>query len=204
MKATPGFCLPAKYIFHAVGPKKDEDISLLASFYRKALDLAGSMNLRSIAFPCISTGIYGVDSGQAAYTALKSVCDWLHTGDNLAFFKKADDRLYIDRWSQYVEAPPPVRIRRIVTEPLPAGYQHYTGQGVTCGRPSCTSSVPTPESVPIVPRPALYAVCEQPGAYTTLTNCASNATRRCPGCSCPNAYTIYGGYPYQSASSGPC
>ncbi len=42
---------PVRYIFHAVGPKKEDDISLLASCYSQSLDLAKSMSLRTIAFP---------------------------------------------------------------------------------------------------------------------------------------------------------
>ncbi len=60
VKATPGFCLLARYIFHAVGPTPNEPFELLASCYRKCLDLAASLEQRSIAFPCISTGIYGI------------------------------------------------------------------------------------------------------------------------------------------------
>ena len=79
VKATPGFCLPARFIFHAVGPTADEDIKLLASCYRRCLQLAQDMNLRSIAFPCISTGIYAVDPDLAADIAMRTVCDWLNT-----------------------------------------------------------------------------------------------------------------------------
>ena len=121
VKATPGFCLQARHIFHAVGPRKGEDISLLASCYRRALDLARDMSLRTIAFPCISTGIYGMDPELAADTALREVCSWLYRGTNMdsmdkiifAFHLRADERLYIDRWSRYVEAPPPAMIRTI-------------------------------------------------------------------------------------------
>ena len=56
VKATPGFFLLARYVFHAVGPTQHEPPRLLASCYRKCLDLAASMEQRSIAFPCISTG----------------------------------------------------------------------------------------------------------------------------------------------------
>jgi O-acetyl-ADP-ribose deacetylase (regulator of RNase III) len=61
-KSTPGFRLPAKWVFHAVGPvwhggEHDED-ELLASCYRRSLELAAQHHARSIAFPAISTGIY--------------------------------------------------------------------------------------------------------------------------------------------------
>jgi O-acetyl-ADP-ribose deacetylase (regulator of RNase III) len=76
-KATPGFRLPAKWIFHAVGPVwrcgdfGEED--LLASCYRRCLELAAEHNVVSIAFPAISTGIYGFPRQRAAEIAVATV-----------------------------------------------------------------------------------------------------------------------------------
>ncbi len=150
VKPTPGFCLLARYIFHAVGPTRDEPFELLASCYRKCFDLAASMEQRSIAFPCVSTDIYGMDPDLAADIALRAVCDWLHQGDNMTlmdriifvFFRRAEESLYIDRWAQFVEAPPPVMIRRIATAALLPDYPQYTDRAITCGRPSCQPNVP--------------------------------------------------------------
>lgn len=62
-RLTPGFALKAKWIVHAVGPiwrgGDDHEAALLASAYRESLDLAASVGASSIAFPAISTGIYG-------------------------------------------------------------------------------------------------------------------------------------------------
>jgi O-acetyl-ADP-ribose deacetylase (regulator of RNase III) len=76
-KATSGFRIPAKWIFHAVGPvwrggnhKEDE---LLSSCYRRCLELAREHGARSIAFPAISTGIYGFPPRRAAEIALRTV-----------------------------------------------------------------------------------------------------------------------------------
>jgi O-acetyl-ADP-ribose deacetylase len=76
-KATPGFRLPAKWVFHAVGPvwnggnhKEDE---LLAGCYRRALELAAEHQARSLAFPAISTGIYGFPADRAARIAVDTV-----------------------------------------------------------------------------------------------------------------------------------
>jgi O-acetyl-ADP-ribose deacetylase (regulator of RNase III) len=76
-KATPGFRLPAKWVFHAVGPvwnggqhREDE---LLAGCYRRALELAREKGARSIAFPAISTGVYGFPSDRAARIAVDTV-----------------------------------------------------------------------------------------------------------------------------------
>jgi O-acetyl-ADP-ribose deacetylase len=74
---TPGFRLPARYVIHAVGPvwyggEAGED-QALASCYRTALALAGDAGLASIAFPSISTGIYGFPRDRAAAVAHETV-----------------------------------------------------------------------------------------------------------------------------------
>jgi O-acetyl-ADP-ribose deacetylase (regulator of RNase III) len=74
---TPGFRLPARHVIHAVGPVWDggghgED-ELLASCYAKSLALAGEAGLASIAFPAISTGVYGFPKERAARIALDTV-----------------------------------------------------------------------------------------------------------------------------------
>ena len=76
-KITRGYRLPAKHVIHAVGPVwqgggSDED-ALLASCYRSALDLAAANGLSSIAFPAISTGIYGFPANRAARIAVGRV-----------------------------------------------------------------------------------------------------------------------------------
>jgi O-acetyl-ADP-ribose deacetylase (regulator of RNase III) len=76
-KITRGYRLPAKYVIHAVGPVwggggKGED-ELLASCYRTALALAAEHRLQSIAFPAISTGVYGFPAGRAARIAVGTV-----------------------------------------------------------------------------------------------------------------------------------
>jgi O-acetyl-ADP-ribose deacetylase (regulator of RNase III) len=76
-KITRGYALKAKHVIHAVGPvwsggDRDED-ALLASCYRVSLRLAAEHGLRSIAFPAISTGIYGFPPGRAAGVAVATV-----------------------------------------------------------------------------------------------------------------------------------
>ncbi|TKR29306.1 O-acetyl-ADP-ribose deacetylase [Luteimonas gilva] len=76
-KITPGFRLPARFVIHTVGPvwrggTQDEPESL-ASCYRRSLRLAAERGLRSIAFPCISTGIYGYPIDAAARVAIDAV-----------------------------------------------------------------------------------------------------------------------------------
>ncbi|HLY07923.1 MAG TPA: macro domain-containing protein [Planctomycetota bacterium] len=78
--ATSGGTLPAKYVFHAVGPVyrgKEKDVEQLASCHLKCLDLALEKRCRSIAFPAISTGVYGYPVAEASVIAVGSVHGWL-------------------------------------------------------------------------------------------------------------------------------
>ncbi|MCX7007487.1 MAG: O-acetyl-ADP-ribose deacetylase [Kiritimatiellaeota bacterium] len=75
-KITPGFKLPAKWVIHTVGPiwhggEKNED-ELLASCYRTSLMLAREHNIRTIAFPAISTGVYRFPLDRATHIAVQT------------------------------------------------------------------------------------------------------------------------------------
>ncbi len=76
-KLTRGYRLPAKYIIHTVGPVwrggTHGEPELLASCYRRAIWLAGENDLASLAFPSISTGIYGYPIERAANVAVRTV-----------------------------------------------------------------------------------------------------------------------------------
>ena len=76
-RITPGFRLPARYVIHAVGPVwhggGEGEPGLLASAYRSAMRLASEHRVRSIAFPAISTGIYGYPLEQATAVAVGAV-----------------------------------------------------------------------------------------------------------------------------------
>lgn len=76
-KLTQGYRLPAKYVIHTVGPVwrgggSGED-ALLASCYRESLDVARAQGVHSIAFPAISTGIYGFPIDRAARIAVTTI-----------------------------------------------------------------------------------------------------------------------------------
>ena len=76
-KITPAFNLPAKWIIHTPGPvwrggTRGEE-KLLAACYTHSLELAREKGARTVAFPCISTGVYGYPRAQAAQTAFASV-----------------------------------------------------------------------------------------------------------------------------------
>ncbi|MEM1060590.1 MAG: O-acetyl-ADP-ribose deacetylase [Verrucomicrobiota bacterium] len=80
-KITPGFKLPAHHVIHTVGPvwrggRNDED-ALLSSCYRKSLRVAQEHGISSLAFPAISTGIYGFPVDRAALLAVSEVRSFL-------------------------------------------------------------------------------------------------------------------------------
>jgi O-acetyl-ADP-ribose deacetylase (regulator of RNase III) len=84
-KLTTGYRLPAKFVIHTPGPvwnggKKRED-ELLQSCYFNALKIASENKLGSIAFPSISTGIYGFPKERAATIAMKTVRDFLSANE---------------------------------------------------------------------------------------------------------------------------
>ncbi len=79
-KMTWGYDLPAEYVIHTVGPiysGRPEEADLLRSCYINSLNLAYEHELLSIAFPCISTGVYGYPKEEAARIAVSAVDDWL-------------------------------------------------------------------------------------------------------------------------------
>ena len=82
-KITPGFQLPARHVIHAVGPVwrggTAGERELLARCYQRSLDIAYAYDLRSIAFPAISTGVYGYPAASAADVAVRTVRDVLGT-----------------------------------------------------------------------------------------------------------------------------
>jgi O-acetyl-ADP-ribose deacetylase len=77
VKATGAGRLAARFVLHAVGPVwrggSEGEPELLASCYRRSLELAASLGCRSIAFPAISTGIYGYPAERAAIVALTAI-----------------------------------------------------------------------------------------------------------------------------------
>ena len=76
-KATPGFGLPTRWVIHAVGPRyrggRAGEAELLASCYRRSLEVADELGAKSVAFPAISTGIYGYPPEEAAEIAISTL-----------------------------------------------------------------------------------------------------------------------------------
>ncbi|MBV7261758.1 O-acetyl-ADP-ribose deacetylase [Photobacterium sp. WH24] len=102
-KITPGYRLPARWVIHTVGPVWQDgarnEAELLASCYRHCLALADEVGARTMAFPCISTGIYGFPTQQAAGIAVQTVRQSLEgqsTPDKVYFvcFSQEDADIY--------------------------------------------------------------------------------------------------------------
>jgi O-acetyl-ADP-ribose deacetylase (regulator of RNase III) len=105
-KITPGFNLPCKYVLHTVGPVIESDVhrrdeELLSSCYRSCLELAGRYGLTSLAFCCISTGVFRFPNQQAAEIAVQTVRKYrTETAGRLEVifnvFTELDYRIYRD------------------------------------------------------------------------------------------------------------
>ena len=102
-KLTRGYHLPARFVIHTVGPVwhggNHGEPALLASCYKRSLEVAIAQKLRSIAFPSISTGVYGYPIELAAAVAVSSVREVISSGaalDDVAFccFSAADLAIY--------------------------------------------------------------------------------------------------------------
>ncbi|XP_052006957.1 ADP-ribose glycohydrolase MACROD2 isoform X2 [Xyrauchen texanus] len=111
-KITCGYDLPAKYVIHTVGPIARGNVGQsqrddLESCYQNSLKLVKDNNLRSLAFPCISTGIYGFPNEPAAEIALRTVRDWILSNrdeiDRVIFcvFLETDYEIYYRKMSDY-------------------------------------------------------------------------------------------------------
>ena len=102
-KITKGYRLKAKYIIHTVGPIYSgtaEDATQLADCYRNSLNLAKEHDVHSIAFPAISTGVYGYPLEDATEIAVKTVAQWLEAHADYAMqvifccFDARSERVY--------------------------------------------------------------------------------------------------------------
>jgi O-acetyl-ADP-ribose deacetylase (regulator of RNase III) len=103
-KITPAYNLPSKYVIHTVGPivgghLTEKDCELLKSCYLSCLKLAEENGVKSIAFCCISTGVFGFPKAEAAKIALSTVREYkAETGSNIKVifnvFGDSDLRIY--------------------------------------------------------------------------------------------------------------
>jgi O-acetyl-ADP-ribose deacetylase (regulator of RNase III) len=94
-KATGGGRLSARYVIHAVGPvwrggERGED-ELLASAYRRSLEVAEGLGCRTVAFPALSTGIFGYPQERAAFIATAAVRPFVDRFDEIRFVFRDDE-----------------------------------------------------------------------------------------------------------------
>ena len=86
-RLTPGFRLPARYVIHAVGPVwqggQNGEPALLASAYRRSLEVAAGASLETVAFPAIGTGIYGYPLDLATEVAVGTVRSFMQQNTTL-------------------------------------------------------------------------------------------------------------------------
>lgn len=104
VKITSAYNLPSKYILHTVGPivsgkVTDEDRRLLVNCYRSCLELAERNEVNSIAFCCISTGVFHFPNEEAAEIAVKTVSDFLINSSQIKkvvfnVFTERDEQIY--------------------------------------------------------------------------------------------------------------
>jgi len=101
--------LPARYVIHTVGPVwhggGSSEAEKLAGCYRRSLEEAARLSLKEVAFPAISTGIYGYPKQEAARVAFATVRDFLDTSKlpetvYFVFFSPGDARVFLDTLSQ--------------------------------------------------------------------------------------------------------
>ena len=95
-RITPGFRLPSKFVIHTVGPVYRDgqhgEPEKLAACYRNSLELAAENGCKSIAFPCISTGVYGYPIEDAAKIAVGEVREFLSRASTSALYAAADKK----------------------------------------------------------------------------------------------------------------
>ena len=111
---TKGYALPARYVIHTPGPvyqpQRSDNAELLYSCYRSSLELAKKHKLKSIAFPLISSGIYGYPPADALEVATQAISDFLADNDMDIYLVVYDKRTFkvsselFDDVKEYIDA----------------------------------------------------------------------------------------------------
>jgi O-acetyl-ADP-ribose deacetylase (regulator of RNase III) len=109
-KLTKGYNLPAKYVIHTVGPiygsENGKEAQLLADCYKNSLSLAVQYQCQTIAFPAISTGVYGFPKEEAGKIVKKTLEDFINENGSLkeirlVLYSEQDRQLYENIFSSY-------------------------------------------------------------------------------------------------------
>ena len=98
-KITPAYNLPCEYVIHTVGPivwgnLTEEHCNLLESCYKSCLEIAAENEIKSIAFCCISTGVFGFPQEKAAEIAVQTVREFLKNHDIEVIFNVFTEKDY--------------------------------------------------------------------------------------------------------------
>ena len=98
-KITGAYKLPCKYVIHTVGPvyhyySEQQSAELLASCYRSSLAIAKEKGIKSIAFPCISCGVYGYPKAEASKVALATIRESDYEGEVIICCFSEEDATY--------------------------------------------------------------------------------------------------------------
>lgn len=159
---TPSFGLPAPFVIHAVGPVWDGgthgESLLLRSAYMSSLDVARDHSLHSIAFPLISSGIYGFPKREALSVAVTAIGDWLKRSDSeMQVYLVVFDRSAFDLSSM---------LNRHVQEFIDEHYvDTHTFERPIPPRRMCSASVSRESSLPTAyAAPIENAYCEPSGS----------------------------------------
>nr|XP_020824074.1 O-acetyl-ADP-ribose deacetylase MACROD1 isoform X3 [Phascolarctos cinereus] len=121
-KITGGYRLPAKYVIHTVGPIAQGDpspsqVQELRNCYVNSLQLALEHRLRSVAFPCISTGVFGYPNEAAAEVVLSTLREWLEEHKDkvdrllICVFLEKDEEIYRKRLPHFFPVDPPAGLQ---------------------------------------------------------------------------------------------
>ena len=98
--STMGYDLPSKYIIHAVGPVwaggNHGEAELLRKCYQSCLESADSLGAETVAFSCISTGVYGFPKDKAAAIAVSECSKWPQLDVIFCCFGEDDEQMYLD------------------------------------------------------------------------------------------------------------
>ncbi len=140
-KITKGYDLPCKYVIHTVGPKwrggKSGERELLENCYKNSLALAKENGCETVAFPLISSGVYGYPVNEALKVAVDTVADFLMNNDMLVYivvYNKnalaAGNKLFCD-------------IAQYIDENYVAQHSPYDGRRIN----ECTESVPLSRAI---------------------------------------------------------
>ncbi|MDD6324002.1 MAG: O-acetyl-ADP-ribose deacetylase [Lachnospiraceae bacterium] len=145
-KITKGYCLPCKYVIHAVGPRwrdgRHQEQELLESCYRTSLDLAKENGCQSVAFPLISSGIYGYPKDQALKVAVDTIRAFLLENEMMVYLVIFDRKAYQISGKRFADIEAYIDDRYVEEHTDSRAEQRRRFQALA--EESCVGAAPTP------------------------------------------------------------